>query len=931
MFKKLALILSVVLLLQVFMPVFTASAEAATSDTIILFSGDRTFQTGEGEDFEFTLPADSRYFLEIEYKTVNEGKAVTPQIGITINDNKELILDAPHIWTYILDEKGRFFEDEGGNESIPDQKIIDEKQSMRLLVPDSKGASENGYDFSKGANIIRFNMIRRSIIVYELRLVPITKLPTYEEYKASVGNAAYNVGRPITREAEIVYQKSHPEISVTYDRSSPSITPNDPVAIKYNVIGGSGYATPGQWLSWEFDIEESGFYNIDFKYRQNLAQGQIVRRQMFVDGKVLFNDLNQLKFEASEGFSIKTVTQANGEAAPIYFEKGKHTITLKVILGDVAEPLEEIQKIIRELNELYTRIVVIVGEAPDSYRDYDLGDHIPGLLDILSNNADRVERLITHFDSGEDKRNSYSAQLEQVVNTLRKLSQSERNVPVAQDNLRAQVNTLSNLVSSLTKQPLELDTVTVRPTNVEVNSQKASFWEVLKFRFKAFFNSFIGDYNTIGGTSGGKGSLDVWISTNSQETVGFAIGRDQAQVVQQLSREFTKQHGVSVNFSLMSSGVILQAFASGKGPDLSLFVPTTTLANLYFRNAVVDLAATWPEAGSLREDWPSFEEVKARTYESAFATLSYKDKVYALPEVQCYEMVFYRTDIFESLGLTVPNTWDEFYDVMTKLQKAGMQVGVPTDMSIYEAFMLQNGATIYSDDLTSTNLVTDASFEAFEKHTDLFNKQGVPLTISPLNRFRTGQIPMLIQPATFFNSLTVGAIEINNLWSMIPLPGEYVYDAQGNQVFDENGMPEVNRASACKVSSAMMLTSCEEGEKRNLGYTFLEWWTSNETQEKFAFQCEIRFGVEARYFPANIHTLDTMSWGAAELESLTTQRLQAVGVPMSPATYYIGRCFNNAFRKVVYDFENPRDVIVRYGREANVELLRKLSELGLIQ
>jgi ABC-type glycerol-3-phosphate transport system substrate-binding protein len=175
---------------------------------------------------------------------------------------------------------------------------------------------------------------------------------------------------------------------------------------------------------------------------------------------------------------------------------------------------------------------------------------------------------------------------------------------------------------------------------------------------------------------------------------------------------------------------------------------------------------------------------------------------------------------------------------------------------------------------------------------------------------------MLVSGVTFFNNLTIGAIEIANLWSMAPMPGTVQED--GSVRFD----------SDCKVSGAMILSSADDKES---SFKFLEWWTRDEVQKDFAFECEIRFGVAARYFPANKAVLETMPWGREEMAALSAQREHVTGIPLSPADYYVTRNFNNAFRKVVYDYENPRDVIYRYGQETNAELTRKLKELGLLE
>lgn len=110
-----------------------------------------------------------------------------------------------------------------------------------------------------------------------------------------------------------------------------------------------------------------------------------------------------------------------------------------------------------------------------------------------------------------------------------------------------------------------------------------------------------------------KKALMFGITANGYDVFGFATGRDQAQIINQLSRnEFTTKTGISVNFSLMDSAVILKAFVSGKGPDAALFVPETVISNLYFRNALLDL-----------KQMNNFSEIEDRYYQTAFTSLSY--------------------------------------------------------------------------------------------------------------------------------------------------------------------------------------------------------------------------------------------------------------------------------------------------------------------
>lgn len=871
------------------------------SDSIVLISDtETTWELNKDQIYSFSVKEDNNYFVEITYCANNTG-TVTPQVMVDYDDLKiNKVVDMPRLWKNKF-SGNRFDTDEFGNECLPKQEEVIDFQTIQLQLGNNNNiVTNNAINISNGNHSIKFTMQKESIIVRQVRLIPSNGYISWKEYckqNGKTGNSDNEYSK--TLEAELTQYKSHPEIVVSYDRSSPEITPNDPSKIIYNIIGGSGYQLPGQWISWSVDVPADGYYCVDFKYRQNINEGQISHRQLLVDGKIPFAECSDIDFPYSEKFTEKVLKTSDGEETGVYLTKGTHEIKLLVIEGSVGKALLLLEKAVRDLNRIYTQIIRIVGETPDSYRDYDLDKHIVGLFDTLEEIATTIAEATKYFSDGNTN-NSNTAQLNQVVRTLRQIIDNPRTVAVRQDSLFTQINTVSNLISSLSTQPLELDTITIHSLNYQGQTDKVGLWDKIAFRIKSFISSFTSDYTN----DTNKKSINVWVTANGYDVFGFATGRDQAQIINQLSRnEFTTKTGISVNFSLMDSAVILKAFVSGKGPDAALFVPETVISNLYFRNALLDL-----------KQMNNFSEIEDRYYQTAFTSLSYNGKVFALPEVQCYNMLFCRNDIFEEYNLKVPETWDDFYNVLKKLQKGGMQTSIGDTQLLYETFLLQNGGELYEDDLSSTKMTSEKSVTAFHEVTEFFTRWGVPVSADALNRFRTGQIPMLISTAYFYNSLTISATEIEGLWSMYPIPATVNNDGS------------LNRSESGKVSGAIAFKSSKNVDET---FDFLNWWTSDEVQNEFAFECESRIGKGSRYFPANKNVLKTMSWSEEEYVALSSQREVLKHFQQSPATYYLNRNFVNAFRRVVYDYENSRDVIYRYGRETDNELHRKMKELKL--
>ncbi|HCR40454.1 MAG TPA: hypothetical protein DIW41_06080, partial [Lachnospiraceae bacterium] len=72
--------------------------------------------------------------------------------------------------------------------------------------------------------------------------------------------------------------RSSPSLYAIYDRSAPNTEPYSVSKIRLNMIGGNAWRVPGQWIEWEFEVPEDGYYNIAIKGRQNYQRGFVSTR-----------------------------------------------------------------------------------------------------------------------------------------------------------------------------------------------------------------------------------------------------------------------------------------------------------------------------------------------------------------------------------------------------------------------------------------------------------------------------------------------------------------------------------------------------------------------------------------------------------------------------------------------------------------------------
>ena len=92
----------------------------------------------------------------------------------------------------------------------------------------------------------------------------------------------------ITIQAEQANRKSSQMLYPYHDKSSPAVTPYSAKELKNSSIGSnSNWRIIGQWLEWDFDVKQSGFYHITLHQRQNFVRGIYTSRKIMIDGEVL--------------------------------------------------------------------------------------------------------------------------------------------------------------------------------------------------------------------------------------------------------------------------------------------------------------------------------------------------------------------------------------------------------------------------------------------------------------------------------------------------------------------------------------------------------------------------------------------------------------------------------------------------------------------
>ena len=887
-------------------------------------------------------------------------------------------------WT----DGGTKFIDATGNEIKPKQ--VEKPQRIQQYVRDSVGYVTEPYlvYFSEGTHEIKFESVRENMGIANVYLTSKENYITYAEYAKQYegqpkvsGQIAYNIqaeggesqlikngkvasvfNTEVVRSSSTIYGVS--DRTSAYNSVIKDGVEQDasPVKIVLNTIGGTKWSSPGDWIQWTVDVEESGLYQISLRAKQNVSRGLFSSRKLSIDGAVPFAEAMNCKFVYGSDWSIVTLGGQDNEEYYFYLEKGTHTLTLECTLGDYATQIARIQAVIDELNKLYRKIIQRTGISPDPYMDYFANATGKKLIAdakvIFQESIDTLNDVSKKITEISGEKSSETASLETMAIQLGQFIKDYRKIQKNLGNFSTNISSLGTWILNVSQQALTIDYLIVHSDDYELPKANPNFFGGLWFGIRGFVGSFFFDYESVGLTKENAGweTIDVWLCTSESQ------GREQANAISAMISEACEDpnsilYGINVKLKVVSSDVLLTATLAGRGPDVAINVGNGTPVNYALRKATYDLTEFTTEniqkyfANSDVVDAnkiSSFQDIALgeelelnggtrRFQKSAMTPYEFNDGYYALPYTQSFLMMFYRTDMFAEYGWDVPETWDDVIQLVPELQIMNFQFYLPLNTAgassvvnqifashlyqnvgdIYQAFY-RNSVNEYGEEYIESNFDSEEAQEAFEFWCNFYTEYSFPLAASFVNRFRSGETPIGIVGYDMYNTLAVSAPEIRGKWDFALLPGTEEKDENGNIVIDHQG-------AASGMSMIMMGTTDNPYE----AWAFMDWFTTADTQVSYAREIEAILGAAARHNTANVAAFTRLAWTEKEKEVLMEQWNETVGVPEVAGGYYTGRNLENAFREVVNKNYNPRQILSDYILTINSEIDRKREEFGL--
>ena len=864
------------------------------------------FDTDSTATFQVQVPQTAYYHISLSYCYTLEDTRNLPcslLIDGAVPFDEAENLRLKRLWS----DAGEMTQDKQGNDLIPQQQCLQQWQTVEAADYAGYTVSPFRFVLEAGEHTITVKG-GQGLILGQISLKVQKELLSYEALQAEYAEQGYQkvTGADIylTTQGENTYQKSDQTIYPISDRSNVATYPNDPVVVRRNVIGGSAWAESGMWVSYRVQAKQAGLYCLTVKYRQHESVGMSVSRNIYINGEIPCAEFENVVFPYASRWTQFTLGQGD-EPYYVYLNEGENIITFEVTAGALSDILLDVSDLAAEMNSLYRRIIIVTSTNPDTYHDYYLDREIPDIAQRFATLSARLAAASRQLSNTNGVNSDKSAILLRVAERMAEFAEDVNEIPDGLTAFRDDITVVSNWLMECRQQPLQIDYFTFHAQEYSLPSANGTFWQRLIFAIRRFFATFSDNYQSMQDYEDSDNTITVWVNS----------GLDQAQIVRDMSLKFTEEYGINVNVNVVQGGLV-EASLAGNAPDVVIDCARGQPVNLASRNALADLS-----------QFPGYEEVTQRFAQDAMVPYTYKDGVYALPLTQTYLMMFYRTDIFEEMNLTVPQTWDELLKVSAKLQRNNMTVGLPyTAISasgavnlgvgakdLYPTLLLQYGGDYYNQELTQTMLDSSAALDAFKTWTQFYTQYSFPLSYDFNSRFRTGEMPLAVASLSMYGILAAAAPEIRGQWEMALMPG----------TLQEDG--SIDRSGGASGTAIVMMDSAKN---KDACWEFMCWFTEAQTQVDYGTRLENLLGASARLASANLEAFHRLNWSEAELAVLDAQRQFVREIPELPGGYYTSRCIDNAVRAVVYQYKNERVELEKANDTINRELQRKREELS---
>lgn len=469
---------------------------------------------------------------------------------------------------------------------------------------------------------------------------------------------------------------------------------------------------------------------------------------------------------------------------------------------------------------------------------------------------------------------------------------------------------MSNFTTEVVANSITLDRIYVYGDKSQLGANNSSVGGSLWVGIKSLMNTF----------TSSKYSTDIEQAGDDVLTIWYNGAITHVDLLQKMAdTQFTPQTGIKVKIATMPDvNKLTLAIAADKTPDMVLGLASYVPFDLSSRGALYDMT-----------QFDDFWSVSKRFPTGSFVSYVYNEGVYAIPERTDFNVIAYRTDIFDNLGIQVPDTWDDLIEILPTLQRYGMNFyhNISLGTTGYKWFyqtapmILQNGGQLYKqneDGIVTTGIDTKESVKGLQVLGDLFTKYSLDTSVQNFfNSFRYSTLPIGIIGMEDYTLINNGAQELEGQWDIAP----YI----GTKRTDENGNEYVDRTFVANGSGASIFKS---SNKKEQAWKFLKWWTSQDVQVEYTNTLRSTYGKTYFWLSANIEALKANPMDEADKQVILNQMNYVTDVTRTPGQYLLERTISNIWTTMVFDGTAAQVAVDEAKVDVNREIIRKMQELG---
>ncbi len=863
-------------------------------------------------ELEIDVPQSAVYYMKFDY--LSNSESILPvEAGIMINgtypffEMRQQKLESqwtsnPDKWT--LDPKRVY--DSYGNEvvSMPD-KIYD-WQNKYIQDSTYRYTQPLGIELQQGKNTITVELNEGTLLLGNLTLTAKPEVAQYTGSETASGDGFIEI------QAEDFLYRNDSGIHATCE-FDPDLYPYQADKRVMNTVDATSFGKGGQEITYLLDVETARNYYIAFHYSQGDKADFPVFMNVKIDGKLPNTAFENHAFAYEKKYEMYTMVDGDGNKISIPLEAGRHTLSMQISMEPIRESLETIEKIMSQVNDLSLEVTKVAGTNKDKYRDFSLEAYIPGIGDTMTGWADELSRVMEDARVYNPKKNKIAAYASVKIaeNQLRSLAKKPDELIYRIDELATSTSSvnqhLANLIDSLNGNDFALDSIYLyQEDSAKQLPKNKNIFTKMWLGIVRFFTSF--------------GEQAYSSSNTNPEHLQVSVNRSRQhlEIMQLLINEqFTPQTGIEVDLSLMPDQTkLVLANASGDSPDVATGVNYSIPFELGIRGALKDLT-----------QFPDFAEVAERYNAGLIMPYVIGDKIYALPETMNFQVMFYRKDILDKLGLEVPDTLQDVQAMLPDLQMRGLNFYYPTARTVgmktfldTTPILFQSGGTLYDGAIDKAILTSEENVEGFTTLTNLFTIYNLPKDVPNFyQHFRNGDYPIGISDFGNYNMISNAAPEIDGSWGVALIPG----------VKNEDG--EVMRYSSAGAEATFLFESTPEREQQ--AWEFVKWWSSAEVQAEFGQRLQITYGDEYYWNTANAEAFAQLPWDSDDKEVILEQLEWTLEAPRALASYMVERELSDAYNLVVLGAKSAsvRESLDDAQKSVKRETQRKLEEFGYIE